>query len=173
MESFVDLFWTGLVGFWVINQFRGFKKRQATAETMQPVGVQKEQSGFMEEIQEEIQDFIYMDNPAQSDNVNRSEPWKMDLPSVEWKEESDTVQSSRLSKRSDRYQEAEELGLTGQDEPIYQHANMEDEDHQLTADRDREDQFLPYLTGGDTKTLRRAIVLSEVLGPPVSMRKPE
>ena len=114
-----------------------------------------------------------MDNPAQSDNVNRSEPWKMDLSSAEWKEESDTVQSSRLSKRSDRYQEAEELGLTGQDEPIYQHANMEDEDHQLTADRDREDQFLPYLTGGDTKTLRRAIVLSEVLGPPVSMRKPE
>ena len=33
--------------------------------------------------------------------------------------------------------------------------------------------LLPYLTGGDIKQLKRAIVLSEVFGPPLSMRKPE
>ena len=33
--------------------------------------------------------------------------------------------------------------------------------------------ILPYLTDGDVNQLKRAIVLSEVFGPPLSLRKPE
>ncbi|HIF38215.1 MAG TPA: hypothetical protein EYQ69_03100 [Gemmatimonadetes bacterium] len=187
MEFLADLFWTGLIGFWIINQFRSLKKRQATVdvdiipdqrsqrlekrEKMQLAQARREQMDLVTEVQN------YFGEPD-----NWSEPWEIDPPLVGLEEEPETVQLSRFSKRSNRDREAPrhvseeggELGSTGEEAALYVDAtNMGGKNHPLTPVEDPDDRLLPDLLGGEIKQLQRAIVLSEVLRPPVSMRKPE
>ncbi len=187
MDFLADIFWTLLVGAWFINQFRAIKKRQAPGANKK--SLEDSPAGI-----EAIDDWLYMENNDKSDYKSQpkiqeegpvqsgfldmlagqylssfesvSEPEQPQVDHVVSESISDSevvadpyakVQES-ASFREDRYSRSGRSTKQKRDPP------------RLTNERK---SILPHLTGGDVSQLKRAIILSEVFGPPLSMRKAE
>ena len=193
MEFLADIFWTVLVGLWFINQFRRLNKRQssiAAGETWQ----EEEESADTDlgDLVESVEDWVFMNSSGQSDGDNLLEPW-------ESRKAAPTPTRSLLDVFTGQYVTSESISESEgpQSNPLVVESTPDSEalndpypaiQRRVPMREARQSRLariakkkgplerkslIPYLTGGDVKQLKRAIVLSEVFGPPLSMRKPE
>ena len=194
MEFLADIFWTVLVGLWFINQFRAIKKRQAPGANEKSL----EDSPVATTGIEAMDDWLYMENTDKSDYDNERRPQEegpvqptglLDIfagqfaSSFEPVSEPEQAQIDPLVSESisdskvmaDPYTKAQESSSFrearySRSRRSIRSAKQKVDSPEVTNERK---SILPYLTGGDVSQLKRAIVLSEVFGPPLSMRKPE
>ena len=194
MEFLADIFWTVLVGLWFINQFRAIKKRQAPGANEKSL----EDSPVATTGIEAVDDWLYMENTDKSDYDNERRPQEegpvqptglLDIfadqfaSSFEPVSEPEQAQIDPLVSESisdskvmaDPYTKAQESSSFrearySRSRRSIRSAKQKVDSPEVTNERK---SILPYLTGGDVSQLKRAIVLSEVFGPPLSMRKPE
>jgi hypothetical protein len=194
MEFLADIFWTALVGLWFINQFRAIKKRQAPGANEKSL----EDSPVDATGIEAMDDWLYMENTDKSDYNNERRPQEegpvqptglLDIfadqfaSSFEPVSEPEQAQIDPLVSESiseskvmaDSYTKAQERSSFKEERYSRSRRSIRSTKHKVDSPgvTNERKSILPYLTGGDVSQLKRAIVLSEVFGPPLSMRKPE
>ncbi len=155
MEFFGDIFWLVLVGLWIFNQARGLTKRQGNA-----INVQGQGQGFAEAlglsaIAEEMEERqLAQDSRKQERLLSNAQNYFSDYGELE-EDQSEPWETDSIV-------EEQVIDLRNTSFKI---------DHPVRHVRDKNTSLVTYLTSGEVEHLQRAVVLSEVLGPPVSMRK--
>ena len=194
MEFLADIFWTFLVGLWFINQFRAIKKRQAPGVNETSL----EDSSADATVTESIDDWLYMENTDKSDYDNGRRPQEegpvqptglLDIFSDQFVSSFETVPELEQSRIDPLVSESisDSEAVADPYTKVQESASFSEERHSRSRRSIRSAKqkvgspgvtnerksILPYLTDGDVNQLKRAIVLSEVFGPPLSLRKPE
>ena len=146
MEFFGDIFWLVLVGLWLFNQARGLTKRQGNA-----INVQDQGFAIAEEMEERQ---LAQDSRKQERLLSNAQNYFSDYGELE-EDQSEPWETGSIV-------EEQVIDLSNTSFKI---------DHPVRHVRDKNTSLVTYLTGGEVEHLQRAVVLSEVLGPPVSMRK--
>ena len=146
MEFFGDIFWLVLVGLWIFNQARGLTKRQGNA-----INVQGQGFAIAEEMEERQ---LAQDSRKQERLLSNAQNYFSDYGELE-EDQSEPWETGSIV-------EEQVIDLSNTSFKI---------DHPVRHVRDKNTSLVTYLTGGEVEHLQRAVVLSEVLGPPVSMRK--
>ena len=146
MEFFGDIFWLVLVGLWIFNQARGLTKRQGNA-----INVQDQGFAIAEEMEERQ---LAQDSRKQERLLSNAQNYFSDYGELE-EDQSEPWETGSIV-------EEQVIDLSNTSFKI---------DHPVRHVRDKNTSLVTYLTGGEVEHLQRAVVLSEVLGPPVSMRK--
>ena len=194
MEFLADIFWTVLVGLWFINQFRAIKKRQAPGVNETSL----EDSPSDATVTESIDDWLYMENTDKSDYDNGRRPQEegpvqptglLDIFADQFVSSFETVpepEQSRIDPLvsesisdseavADPYTKVQESGSLREERYSRSRRSIRSAKQKVGSPgvTNERKSILPYLTDGDVNQLKRAIVLSEVFGPPLSLRKPE
>jgi hypothetical protein len=146
MEFFGDIFWLVLVGLWIFNQARGLTKRQGNA-----INVQGQGFAIAEEMEERQ---LAQDSRKQERLLSNAQNYFSDYGELE-EDQSEPWETGSIV-------EEQVIDLSNTSFKI---------DHPVRHVRDKNTSLVTYLTSGEVEHLQRAVVLSEVLGPPVSMRK--
>lgn len=146
MEFFGDIFWLVLVGLWIFNQARGLTKRQGNA-----INVQDQGFAIAEEMEERQ---LAQDSRKQERLLSNAQNYFSDYGELE-EDQSEPWETGSIV-------EEQVIDLSNTSFKI---------DHPVRHVRDKNTSLVTYLTSGEVEHLQRAVVLSEVLGPPVSMRK--
>ena len=146
MEFFGDIFWLVLVGLWIFNQARGLTKRQENA-----INVQGQGFAIAEEMEERQ---LAQDSRKQERLLSNAQNYFSDYGELE-EDQSEPWETDSIV-------EEQVIDLRNTSFKI---------DHPVRHVRDKNTSLVTYLTSGEVEHLQRAVVLSEVLGPPVSMRK--
>ena len=146
MEFFGDIFWLVLVGLWIFNQARSLTKRQGNAIT-----VQGQEFAIAEEMEERQ---LAQDSRKQERLLSNAQNYFSDYGEL-GEDQSEPWETDSIV-------EEQVIDLSNTSFKI---------DHPVRHVRDKNTSLVTYLTSGEVEHLQRAVVLSEVLGPPVSMRK--
>tara|TARA_B110000196_G_C21151734_1_gene670170 strand:- start:2800 stop:3249 length:450 start_codon:yes stop_codon:yes gene_type:complete len=146
MEFFGDIFWLVLVGLWIFNQARGLTKRQGNA-----INVEGQGFAIAEEMEERQ---LAQDSRKQERLLSNAQNYFSDYGELE-EDQSEPWETGSIV-------EEQVIDLSNTSFKI---------DHPVRHVRDKNTSLVTYLTSGEVEHLQRAVVLSEVLGPPVSMRK--
>ena len=146
MEFFGDIFWLVLVGLWIFNQARSLTKRQGNAIT-----VQGQEFAIAEEMEERQ---LAQDSRKQERLLSNAQNYFSDYGELE-EDQSEPWETDSIV-------EEQVIDLSNTSFKL---------DHPVRHVRDKNTSLVTYLTSGEVEHLQRAVVLSEVLGPPVSMRK--